>query len=105
MNINELIAGFRFFPSYFRIGGLRDYLPPASTRRSTRFSNGSPAKIDEFEGLLTKNDIFNRSHARRWRGGRRTTRSRGGWSGRSPAAAASDYDVRKDFPYLRLRHL
>ena len=27
MNINELIAGFRFFPSYIRIGGLREDLP------------------------------------------------------------------------------
>ena len=26
MNINELIAGFRFFPSYFRVGGLREDL-------------------------------------------------------------------------------
>src|SRR5262249_39323048 len=24
MNINELVAGFRFFPSYFRVGGLRE---------------------------------------------------------------------------------
>ena len=27
LNINELVAGFRFFPSYFRIGGLREDLP------------------------------------------------------------------------------
>ena len=27
LNINELIAGFRFFPSYIRIGGLREDLP------------------------------------------------------------------------------
>src|SRR4026207_2416863 len=27
LNINELIAGFRFFPSYIRVGGLREDLP------------------------------------------------------------------------------
>src|SRR5512137_2390964 len=27
LNINELIAGFRMFPSYIRIGGLREDLP------------------------------------------------------------------------------
>ena len=60
LNINELIAGFRFFPSYIRIGDPRDWRA-ASTRRSTRSSmERLPGKIDEFEGLLTKNDIFRR---------------------------------------------
>ncbi len=27
LNVNELIAGFRLFPSYIRIGGLREDLP------------------------------------------------------------------------------
>ena len=27
LNINELIAGFRMFPSYIRVGGLREDLP------------------------------------------------------------------------------
>src|SRR5688572_9462452 len=27
MNINELLAGFRFFPSYLRVGGLREDIP------------------------------------------------------------------------------
>ena len=28
LNINEMIAGFRMFPSYIRVGGLREDLPP-----------------------------------------------------------------------------
>ena len=27
LNLNELLAGFRFFPSYLRVGGLREDLP------------------------------------------------------------------------------
>ena len=27
LNVNEMLAGFRMFPSYFRIGGLREDLP------------------------------------------------------------------------------
>ena len=27
LNINEMIAGFRMFPSYIRVGGLREDLP------------------------------------------------------------------------------
>ena len=60
MNINELIAGFRFFPSYFRIGGLREDLPRGFHEAVNAFLDRFPAKIDEFEGLLTKNDMFRR---------------------------------------------
>ena len=27
LNINEMLAGFRLFPSYMRVGGLREDLP------------------------------------------------------------------------------
>ena len=71
----------------------------ASTRRSTRSSIGFPSKIDEFEGLLTKNDIFLRRTAGRRRDHARRMRSRGDWSGPIARGAGSDYDVRKYFPY------
>src|SRR6186713_1705768 len=60
LNINELIAGFRFFPSYFRVGGLREDLPRGFHEAVNAFLDRFPGKIDEFEGLLTKNDIFRR---------------------------------------------
>ena len=99
MNINELIAGFRFFPSYIRIGGLREDLPRGFHEAVNAFLDRFPAKLDEFEGLLTKNDMFLRrtegvgviSHedALAW-----------GLVGPIARAAGSDYDVRKYFPYL-----
>src|ERR671911_523528 len=58
LNINELMAGFRFFPSFIRIGGLREDLPRGFHEAVNAFLERFPAKIDEFEGLLTKNDIF-----------------------------------------------
>ena len=58
MNINELVAGFRFFPSYFRVGGLREDLPRGFHEAVNAFLDRFPKKIDEFEGLLTKNDMF-----------------------------------------------
>src|SRR5919107_1687862 len=60
LNINELIAGFRFFPSYLRVGGLREDLPRGFHEAVNAFLERFPAKIDEFEGLLTKNDMFRR---------------------------------------------
>jgi NADH-quinone oxidoreductase subunit D len=99
LNINELIAGFRFFPSYIRIGGLREDLPRGFHETVTAFLDRFPGKIDEFEGLLTKNDIFRRrtlgvgvvtqEEAMQW-----------GLVGPILRAGGSDYDVRKYFPYL-----
>ena len=98
MNINELVAGFRFFPSYIRIGGLREDLPRGFHEAVNAFLDRFPGKIDDFEGLLTKNDMFLRrtegvgviSHddALAW-----------GLVGPIARAAGSDYDVRKYFPY------
>jgi NADH-quinone oxidoreductase subunit D len=98
LNINELIAGFRFFPSYFRIGGLREDLPRGFHDAVNAFLDRFPAKIDEFEGLLTKNDIFRR----RTEGvGAITLDDAFQWGLVGPIARAcgTDYDVRKYFPY------
>ncbi len=98
LNINELIAGFRFFPSYFRVGGLREDLPRGFHEAVNAFLERFPGKIDEFEGLLTKNDIFNR----RTRGvGVVTKDDAFAWGLVGPIArgGGSDYDVRKYFPY------
>jgi NADH-quinone oxidoreductase subunit D len=98
LNINELIAGFRFFPSYIRIGGLREDLPRGFHAQVKEFLDRFPEKIDEFEGLLTKNDVYRRrtegvgvitrEHAFAW-----------GLVGPIARAAGSDYDVRRYFPY------
>jgi NADH-quinone oxidoreductase subunit D len=98
LNINELIAGFRFFPSYFRIGGLREDLPRGFHDAVNAFLDRFPGKIDEFERLLTKNDIFRR----RTEGvGALTLEDAFQWGLVGPIARAcgSDYDVRKYFPY------
>jgi NADH-quinone oxidoreductase subunit D len=98
LNINELIAGFRFFPSYFRVGGLREDLPRGFHEAVNAFLDRFPGKIDEFEGLLTKNDIFRR----RTEGvGALTLQDAFQWGLVGPIARAcgSDYDVRKYFPY------
>jgi NADH-quinone oxidoreductase subunit D len=98
MNINELIAGFRFFPSYFRIGGLREDLPRGFHDAVNAFLTRFPAKIDEFEGLLSKNDMFRR----RTEGVAVLTQEDAlawGLVGPILRGTGSDYDVRKYFPY------
>src|ERR671922_398087 len=58
LNINELLAGFRLFPSYVRIGGLRDDLPRGFHAAVEAFLDRFPPKLDEYEDLLTKNEIY-----------------------------------------------
>jgi NADH-quinone oxidoreductase subunit D len=99
MNINELVAGFRFFPSYLRVGGLREDLPRGFHEAVTAFLDRFPAKLDEYEGLLTK------GHAFRLRtegvGALSQEEALGlGLLGPIARACGSDYDVRKYFPYL-----
>src|ERR671919_228476 len=60
MNINELVAGFRLFPSYIRIGGLREDLPRGFHDAVNAFLDRFPGKLAEYEDLLTKNEIFRR---------------------------------------------
>jgi NADH-quinone oxidoreductase subunit D len=99
MNINELLAGFRFFPSYIRIGGLREDLPRGFHEAVNAFLARFPGKLDEFEGLLTKNDMF----LRRTEGvGIISAKDAQAWGlvGPISRAAGLDYDVRTYFPYL-----
>ena len=99
MNINELVAGFRFFPSYIRIGGLREDLPRGYHDTVTAFLDRFPGKLDEYETMLTKNDIY----VRRTKGvGLVPLENALAWGLLGPIARASGstYDVRRAFPYL-----
>src|SRR6266498_582519 len=58
LNINEMLAGFRMFPSYMRIGGLREDLPRGFHEAVRTFLDRIVPKLDEYEDLLTQNAIY-----------------------------------------------
>src|SRR5213595_1083173 len=98
LNINEMLAGFRLFPSYMRVGGLREDLPRGFHEAVTAFLDRFVPKLDEFEELLTKNDMF----VRRTQGvGVISPEYALAWEVLGPIARGSgvEYDVRKAFPY------
>jgi NADH-quinone oxidoreductase subunit D len=98
MNLNEMMAGFRFFPSYIRVGGLRDDLPRGFKEAVTAFIDRLPGKLDEYETMLTKNPIW----LDRTRGVGTITLAdcyQYGLFGPIARAAGGDYDVRRAFPY------
>src|SRR6266849_4610873 len=99
LNINEMLAGFRMFPSYIRIGGLREDLPRGFHDAVRAFLDRFVPKLDEYEDLLTKNEIYRE----RTKGvGRISKDDAVAYSLVGPIARAAgvDYDVRKYFPYL-----
>ncbi len=99
LNINEMIAGFRLFPSYIRVGGLREDLPRGFHAAVRAFLDSFPAKLDEYEDLLTKNEIY----LKRTQGvGVISKDDAIAYSLLGPIARAAgvSYDVRKVFPYL-----
>src|SRR5580693_7548266 len=99
LNINEMLAGFRMFPSYMRIGGLREDLPRGFHDAVRAFLDRFIPKLDEYEDLLTKNTIY----VERTQGvGVISKDDAVAYSLVGPIArgAGVDYDVRKYFPYL-----
>jgi len=87
------------FPSYLRIGGLREDLPTGFHETVKKFLDAFPGKLQEYEDLLTQNQIW-----------LKRTRSVGvipkdlaiayGLVGPMARAAGVPYDVRRTFPYL-----
>jgi len=98
VKIFEMISGQRMMTSYFRIGGLSVEPPPGWLEKVKQFVEMFPARIQEYEELLTRNRI--------WMG-----RTKGvgplsakdaiaiGVSGPALRASGVNYDVRKMFPY------
>jgi NADH-quinone oxidoreductase subunit D len=98
LKIFEFVSGQRMMTSYFRIGGLALEPPPGWLERVARFVEMFPARIQEYEDLLTQNRIWlgrtqgvgviSAEDAIAW-----------GVSGPSLRGSGVAYDVRKMFPY------
>ena len=100
LDLNERLAGFRMFPSYMRIGGLREDLPRGFHQAVKAFLDKFPGKLDEYEKLLTKNQVW----TKRTKGvGKLSKEDTIAMSLVGPIARAVGvpYDVRKTFPYLK----
>lgn len=54
----EMVCGSRLTPSYFRVGGVAQDLPEGFTAKCREFTRQFPARVDEYETLLTKNKIW-----------------------------------------------
>jgi NADH-quinone oxidoreductase subunit D len=98
LNFFEAVCGGRLTTSYFRVGGLPSELPKDLIPRIRKFIKEFPNRVDEYEGLLTKNPIW----LRRTRGVAPISREDAiamGLTGPLLRACGVEYDIRKKEPY------
>ena len=98
LDLNEEISGVRMMTSYIRVGGVMKDATPEWLAKVRKFVDYLPAKIDEYELLLTNNPIW----LDRTKGVGAMTREEAiNWSLSGPALRASgvDFDFRKKRPY------
>jgi NADH-quinone oxidoreductase subunit D len=58
LDLFEALTGARMMCNYFRFGGCRCDLPPGWVEAAQRFVDGLPRFLDEFEALLSTNEIL-----------------------------------------------
>jgi NADH-quinone oxidoreductase subunit D len=99
LDLSEMVAGARMHTRYFQVGGLAEDIPRGFYPECRKFCEWMPHAIDDYEGLLSRNEIW-------------LERTRGigllsaadaialGQSGPVLRASGVDWDLRRSEPYL-----
>ena len=98
LRIFEMVSGQRMMTSYFRIGGIALEPPIGFFEKVRDFANRFPARVDEYEDLLTGNPIW----MMRTKGVARISAEDAlalGASGPTLRGSGVDLDLRRDMPY------
>ena len=98
LDLNEEISGVRMMTSYIRLGGVAQDSTPGWLQSVRKFIERFPAKIDEYERLLTHNPIW---LDRTQNIGVMSREEAINWSMSGPVLRASgvNWDLRKQRPY------
>jgi len=98
LDLNEEISGVRMMTSYIRLGGVAQDSTPGWLQSVRNFIEYFPAKIDEYERLLTHNPIW---LDRTQNVGVMSREEAINWSMSGPVLRASgvNWDLRKQRPY------
>jgi NADH-quinone oxidoreductase subunit D len=98
LDVNDMVAGSRMTPSYFRVGGFFQDVPDTFVPYVRKFGEEFPTSLAEYHNLLTKNRIW----MKRTVGvGTITAEQAVALSVTGPTLRGSglNYDVRKTQPY------
>jgi NADH-quinone oxidoreductase subunit D len=99
LDLFEMSAGQRMHTRYFQVGGVFEDIPVGFERKLRAFCNEMPTRLDQYEALLDRNEIF----LRRTKGVGIVSRERLlelGVTGPLLRAAGEPWDLRKADPYL-----
>ncbi|HET7903344.1 MAG TPA: NADH dehydrogenase (quinone) subunit D [Candidatus Eisenbacteria bacterium] len=99
LDLNDMVAGSRMTPSYFRVGGFYQDVPDTFVPALRKFLDEFPGALKEYQNLLTKNRIF----MQRTIGVGVLTGEQAvdlGCTGGTLRGSGVNYDVRKAKPYL-----
>ncbi|HEX3112195.1 MAG TPA: NADH dehydrogenase (quinone) subunit D [Candidatus Eisenbacteria bacterium] len=98
LDVNDMVAGSRMTPSYFRVGGFFQDVPDTFAPYVKKFVEEFPSSLDEYHNLLTKNRIWMK---RTIDVGKITAEQAVALSVTGPTLRGSglSYDVRKAQPY------
>jgi NADH-quinone oxidoreductase subunit D len=94
----EMVSGQRMMTSYFRIGGIALEPPLGFFDKVRDFAERFPAKVDEYENLLTGNPIW----GMRTKGVAKISAEDAlalGATGPTLRGSGVDFDLRRDMPY------
>ncbi|MFO7766643.1 MAG: NADH dehydrogenase (quinone) subunit D [Pelovirga sp.] len=97
-DLYEKISGARMTSNYFRVGGLSADLPAGVEQEMREYAESMPAHIEEYEGLLTGNRIWQK----RTIGVGHISAEAAidiGITGPGLRASGVDWDLRRDNPY------
>ena len=98
LRLFEAISGQRMMTSYFRVGGVALDAPLDFFGRVKKFADRFPSRVDEYEGLLTGNPIWQL----RTKGVAKISAEDAialGASGPTLRGSGVDIDLRRDMPY------
>jgi NADH-quinone oxidoreductase subunit D len=99
LDLFEMSSGQRMHTRYFQVGGVIEDIPPAFGTKLRAFVEEMPSRVDQYEAILDRNEIF----LHRTRGVGVVPRERLlalGVTGPLLRAAGEPWDLRKAFEYL-----
>ncbi len=103
LDLFEMSSGQRMHPRYFQVGGVIDDIPPGWETKCREFLAEMPSRIDQYEALVDRNEIF----LRRMRGVGvvpHETLLGLGVTGPLLRATGDPWDLRKAHPYSSYDH-
>ena len=103
LDLFEYSTGQRFHPRYIQVGGVIDDIPPGWEQKAREFCAMLPTRLDQYEALLDRNEIF----VQRLRGVGvvdEETLLGLGVTGPLLRATGNPWDLRKAMPYSSYDH-